>query len=321
MQKEKQISVILPIYKVENYLEQCIQSVVQQTYENLEIILVDDGSPDRCPEICEQWAKKDSRIQVIHKKNGGLSDARNAGLKSAGGEYVAFIDSDDWIAVTMFEQAMQALEAQNADIAAVNVYYAYEDGKKDVRNPEVDKLVYTNIEAMQKLLEETVFQQTVWNKVYRRERIQDLEFPKGKLNEDEYWSYLAFARAQKAVYVNAPLYYYRQREGSIMAAFNLRRLDGLEARMQRLEYLNVHYPELVLEEKLRLYKACIYFYQCVLKINDTEQREKGKQIVRNHMQKIVFSKTELKQYAAKDRMAIMASQKNLDLYCKLHKVV
>lgn len=321
MEKDKLLSVILPIYKVENYIEQCVKSIVQQTYENLEIILVDDGSPDKCPEICDTWAQKDDRIKVIHKENGGLSDARNAGLKMAVGQYIAFIDSDDWVDVNMFEKAMQALEEHHADIAAVNVYYAYEDGRKEVRNPEVQKLVYSNPEAMQKLLEESVFQQTVWNKVYRRSVIQDIEFPKGKLNEDEYWSYRAFANAGKVVYLNEALYYYRQREGSIMSAFNLRRLDGLEARMQRLAYLKEHYPTLITGEKLRLCKVCIYFYQCVLKMENVSEIEKGKQLVRQYMDELSFSKEELKQYSLKDRMAITASKKNLDLYCKVHKVV
>ena len=122
------ISVIVPIYNVEKYVNKCVGSIVNQTYTNLEIILVDDGSPDRCPEICDEWAKKDSRIKVIHKKNGGLSDARNAGMKIASGDYIAFVDSDDWIAPEMYERLLMAIKNDNSDIAACAVKMVWEDG-------------------------------------------------------------------------------------------------------------------------------------------------------------------------------------------------
>ena len=151
--------------------------------------------------------------------------------------------------------------------------------------------------------------------------IQDIEFPKGKLNEDEYWSYRVFANADKVAYINTPMYFYRQREGSIMSSFRLKRLDVLEARVKRLSFLQKKYANLVSAEKIRLYKTCIYFYQCVLNMEDTKQKEQGKQLVRQYMDELSFSKEELKQYSLKDRMAITASKKNLDLYCKVHKVV
>ena len=118
------ISVIIPVYKVEKYLDKCIQSVVNQTFTDLEIILIDDGSPDRCPEICEQWAKKDSRIVVIHKKNGGLSDARNAGLNIATGEFISFVDSDDWIAKNMYEIMLNYLKREKAGIKRPGIHYS-----------------------------------------------------------------------------------------------------------------------------------------------------------------------------------------------------
>ena len=113
---EELISVIVPIYKVEDYLDRCIQSLVNQTYKNLEIILVDDGSPDDCPRICDEWEKRDQRIKVIHKENGGLSDARNAGMKVMVGAYVSYIDSDDWIAQDMYQKMINAIKKNNADI-------------------------------------------------------------------------------------------------------------------------------------------------------------------------------------------------------------
>ena len=115
------ISVIIPIYNVEAYLDECIASVIAQTYSNLEIILVDDGSPDNCPQMCDEWAAKDSRIRVIHKENGGLSDARNAGIDIATGEYIAFVDSDDWIVPEMYEKMLAALKTENAATCAWNM--------------------------------------------------------------------------------------------------------------------------------------------------------------------------------------------------------
>ena len=121
------ISVIIPVYKVEEYLENCIQSVIKQTVSDLEIILVDDGSPDQCPEICDLWADKDSRIKVIHKENGGLSDARNAGMKVATGEYVSFIDSDDYISLDFYETLLETIVDNDSDIVECGVVKFYED--------------------------------------------------------------------------------------------------------------------------------------------------------------------------------------------------
>ena len=122
------ISVIVPVYKVEQYLDECIQSIVNQTYTNLEIILVDDGSPDNCPQICDEWAKKDSRIRVLHNKNNGVSAARNAGLTIAKGQYIGFVDSDDYIAADMYESLMVGIKQGNKKISCCLVNHVYEDG-------------------------------------------------------------------------------------------------------------------------------------------------------------------------------------------------
>ena len=121
------ISIVVPVYKVEPYLDKCVSSIVNQTYKNLEIILVDDGSPDNCPVMCDAWAEKDNRIRVIHKPNGGLSDARNAGMSAATGELIAFVDSDDWIAPDMYEKLYHRLTEDGSDIAACGVQMVWED--------------------------------------------------------------------------------------------------------------------------------------------------------------------------------------------------
>ena len=235
------ISVIVPIYKVEEYLDKCIRSIVEQSYTDLEIILVDDGSPDQCGAMCEEWAKKDSRIKVVHKENGGLSDARNAGLAVATGSLISFIDSDDWIAPEFIHTLYQAMVQSGAQIAECAVELVDEEGTGlRVRGPEKQE-VLEKLEALRRLiLEEGVFQ-TVWNKLYRREAVEDILFEKGKYNEDDFWTYQVFDRAEKLALVDKPMYFYLQREGSIMGVgYNPRRLDGLEARFRRMEYFENH---------------------------------------------------------------------------------
>ena len=255
------ISIIVPIYKVEPYLNKCVQSIVDQTYRDLEIILVDDGSPDNCPAICDAWAAKDSRIKVIHKANGGLSDARNAGLAMAKGEYVAFIDSDDSIAPTFIADLHDALSRTGADIAECGVSYVDESGKVLRHRPAVPEKELDRIGALRKLVLEDGVYQTVWNKLYRRETIDGIPFEKGKYHEDDFWTYQVFDRMEKLVLVDKPLYNYLQRGGSIIGVgYNLKRLDGLEARTLRMQYLQKH-PELAALTRQYLILDCMWHYQ------------------------------------------------------------
>ena len=186
------ISVIVPIYKVEAYLDKCVQSIVNQSYRNLEIILVNDGSPDNCGAMCEAWAAKDGRIKVIHKENGGLSDARNAGLAIATGELISFIDSDDWIEPEFLQTLYDALVAQNAQIAECAIHLVDEEGKiLRSRGPAKCESI-GKIEALRRLVMEDGVYQTVWNKLYRRQVIAGILFEKGKYNEDDFWPYQIF---------------------------------------------------------------------------------------------------------------------------------
>ena len=185
------ISVIIPVYNVEKYLDRCVESVVNQTYKNLEIILIDDGSTDNCLAKCDEWARKDSRIKVIHKKNGGLSDARNAGLKIAQGKYIGFVDSDDWIRCDMYQMLYERLQIDDSDIAACGVEMIWEDGKSSQLLTKMGKCVLNKQEAMRAIVEETWLKQPVWYKLYRTESIQGILFPIGKYHEDVFWSYQA----------------------------------------------------------------------------------------------------------------------------------
>ena len=234
---EELISVIVPIYKVEAYLERCIGSIVNQTYKNLEIILVDDGSPDSCPDICDAWKEKDDRIKVIHKKNGGLSDARNAGMQIMAGTYISYIDSDDWVANDMYEKMMYAIKKNDADIC-------------ECQFEKTAGIVKSNKE-----------QQTDKVTILKKEIVDQLYFEKGKYNEDEFWTYQAVERAEKIVQIEDVGYYYFFREDSIInETYNIRKLDALEARYQRMKYLE-KYPEIYGVAKRQLVFNCMYHYQ------------------------------------------------------------
>ena len=231
------ISVIVPIYGVEKYLNKCVESLVSQTHKDLEIILVDDGSKDNCPKMCDAWAEKDSRIKVVHKENGGLSDARNAGYPYAAGDYLSFIDSDDYIESTFFEKLLAKMEESGADIVECGTRYVDEEGKELKVRPSQDG-EFDKITALKMLVKEKGLYQTVWNKLYKKEVIGGLLFEKGKYNEDEFWTYRVFDKAEKVVSIEEPLYNYLQRGSSIIGVgYNLRRLDGLDALYERMQYL------------------------------------------------------------------------------------
>lgn len=265
MEHKPLISVIVPVYKVEPYLDKCIASIVSQTYRNLEIILVDDGSPDRCGEMCDAWAAKDSRIRVIHKENGGLSDARNAGMAIAAGEYMGFIDSDDYISPDMYRLLYDRMTTDGSDIAACGVEMVYEDGTAPRSLTREGCCVLNTEDAMRAIIDETWLKQPVWYKLYKTELIREIPFPVGKYHEDVFWSYQAVARAGKVSVFDTPCYFYVQRSGSIMGqGYSLKRLDAIEAKQQRLKFVEREFPGLAELAKKDLLFSCLYHGQLAL---------------------------------------------------------
>lgn len=284
--KKPLISVIVPVYKVEKYLNRCIKSIVEQTYNNLEIILVDDGSPDYCPAICDAWAEKDSRIKVIHKENGGLSDARNAGMKAANGELIGFVDSDDWIEQDFFQRLYCAMVENGADVAECATAYDTEKGELlRVRKEATDSLLERK-EALRRLVLEDGVYQTVWNKLYRREVVDGIDFAVGKYNEDDFWTYKVLDKGKSLATVEMPLYHYLQRSTSIIGiGYNIQRLDGLEARFQRMQYLQ-KYSELDRLVRQQFILDCMWHLQCVLLYLKKEDKIHAKIYILDVMQKI-----------------------------------
>lgn len=266
------ISVIVPVYKVEECLDKCVRSIVAQTYSNLEIILVDDGSPDRCGAMCDAWAEKDSRIRVVHKENGGLSDARNAGLQVATGSLISFIDSDDWIEPDFLEALHNAMERYDAQIAECAVDLVDEAGNVLRLREAAEVPVIEKIDGLRRLIQEDGIFQTVWNKLYRRQVLEGILFEKGKCHEDDFWTYQVFDRMERLAVVDRPMYHYLQRSGSIMGAgYSLKRLDGLEARCRRMEYLS-KYEELRILTQRDLMLNYLWHLQSALRCLKGSQR-------------------------------------------------
>lgn len=208
------VSVIVPIYGVEKYLEKCVKSIINQTYINLEINLVDDGSPDKCPEMCDVFAKEDDRIKVIHKKNGGLSDARNVGIDCAKGEYFVFVDGDDWIESTMVEHLLDACKKYNVKLATCARYIT--DGiSTNAVAFNGDERVYSAKEALTEILAGKAMDVAAWDKIYAQDLFDTIRFPVGENNEDIAVFYKIVDMAGKVAHCGTPEYYYRNRPGSI----------------------------------------------------------------------------------------------------------
>ncbi len=313
------ISVIVPVYKVEAYLDQCISSIVNQTYPNLEIILVDDGSPDNCPAMCDTWAEKDQRIRVIHKPNGGLSDARNAGMAAATGELMAFVDSDDYLAPDMYEHLYQCMLQDESDISACGVQMVWEDGTPPRMLTCQGSCILNREDAMRASIEESWLKQPVWYKLYKTALIRDILFPVGKYHEDVFWSYQAVGSANRVSVSDRVGYFYRQRGGSIMGeGYSLKRLDAVEAKVQRCEYMKEHFPQFYDLCLKNLWFTCIYQGQLALKELDADSGEKTIAYLHH-----VLKDNPIPSYngSGKDNMWIFLANINLRKTCQIRNVL
>lgn len=235
------ISVIVPVYKVEKYLLRCVESIRRQTYDKIEIILVNDGSPDRCPQICEDFAKMDTRIKVIHKENGGLSDARNVGINNSKGEYICFVDSDDCISDTMLEHLSNAIRQSGAKMALTNFKCVNENNDRvfSLNESQISDGVFSAQELLLKLYQKMGWYYIVsWNKLYHRSLFDEISFPVGKIHEDEYIVAQLFWRAGNIACISSEEYIYTYlRKGSIMSSRQTQaQCDWLEALFLRFNF-------------------------------------------------------------------------------------
>lgn len=263
-----EISVIIPVYNVEKYLSKCIDSVISQTFKDLEIILIDDGSKDNCSIICDEYSKIDSRIKVIHKKNGGLSSARNAGLKEATGKYIGFVDSDDWIESSMYETLYNIMEEYKSDIVQCR-FLKTENENADrllLNSSEKNIEIINNIQALNNLYNDRYVETVVvWNKLYRKNLFENLIFPENKIHEDEFIIHKLLYKSEKVILCDQIMYYYRKTDKSIInSGFSEKKLHKLEAVKERADFFKeiknknlykktlIHYKDLLIE----------YFFLC-----------------------------------------------------------
>ena len=232
------ISVVVPVYNVEHYLKKCVDSICHQTYRNLEIILVDDGSTDCSGSLCDEFATSDSRIRVIHKSNGGLSDARNAGMELASGEWWMFVDSDDYIAPDTAETLLLAAVENHCEIAVCNMMRIYEDGKQEpFYCPVTEPTIWAGEQRF-----ETLRQPSVCNKLFRADLFKELRFPKRKFYEDTFVYHVLAHRANRIALTGLSGYYYLSRRESILgqSQFTDRYFDYVEAIHERAMFLFNH---------------------------------------------------------------------------------
>lgn len=232
----KKVSIIIPVYNVEMYLRICIESVIKQTYEQLEILLVDDGSTDSSPEICDEYAQKDSRIRVIHKPNGGLSDARNTGIDAATGEFLFFVDSDDYIHPSAVSTLAELMQEEKAD-TVIGSYQKIDDYVLPGRLAG-NTFIYAGGEEILELYKNQKADATVAvAKLYDRKLFQDVRFPVGKVHEDEFVTYRILFASKRIVYTEKVIYYYLQRQGSIMnSGLSARELDLMDMCAETVEF-------------------------------------------------------------------------------------
>ncbi|RDI45718.1 glycosyltransferase family 2 protein [Falsibacillus pallidus] len=287
------VSIIVPIYNVEKYIERCIKSILMQTYSNLEIILVNDGSPDNCGNIAEDFKNRDKRIKVLHKENGGLSDARNHGMLHATGLYTMFVDSDDWIEVNMVSDLVNTIVLFKADVVQSAFYYAYDSYLlADTRYYDLDDqpTMLNKQELMYELVVNERVKNFAWGKLYKTILIQDIPFKKGVLYEDVFWAHHIMHKVETFILLHTPLYNYYQREDSIVGNYSLKNLDFIRGLKERHSFIERNYQILTNESLKSLAKAILIQYNLILfnnkKINGMQIRRKMRNYLLNNYSEI-----------------------------------
>lgn len=321
MQSNPKISIVVPIFKVADYLNRCVKCLADQSYTNLEIILVDDGSPDDCAKMCDNWAEKDDRIKVIHKQNGGLSDARNFGMRIVCGEFISYIDSDDYVSIDFYDLLLKTALEHASDIVECSVAKFSDYGKiEEIEEIEDDMEItdYSTKNALSALICEDLFHQHVWNKLYKAKVVKGIDFQVGKLNEDEFWTYQVFGQAERITKINRTMYFYYQRESSIMGQkYNLHRLDALEGKWNRQKYIEKNYPELTTQAKIDFFGSCMYAMQCVIRYMVGEERKQAVGIIINYKKRCRLTFREIKSMCGGIKKYFYLAKINMYLCCKL----
>lgn len=265
----EKISIIIPVYNVEEYLRQCIESVIGQTYNNIEIILVDDGSTDNSGSICDEYREKDSRIIVLHKENGGLSDARNTGINIATGKYITFIDSDDYISADMCQFLYDILKKEMAQISCCNRFMVYKN-RIEVYGKKEHYEVMDSERAIEMMCTWDLVSVSAYAKLYLKDLFKEIRYPKGKINEDMYTTHKVFDLAEKIVYDATAKYYYRQRKGSITNSKKIN-VNAMDASKEMVIFCERKYPKIINSAIRNYVFASIGVYDNIIKSDGTNK--------------------------------------------------
>jgi len=315
------ISIIVPIYNVEPYIRKCIGSILNQTYKNLEIILVEDGSPDKCAEICDEYSLKDNRVKTIHKKNGGLSSARNAGIDIASGEYIGFVDSDDWIENDMYESLYKTLKEHNGDISVCGRYIVQGGRITTISDTEV-AYEFSRKEALAELVLDECrgIKNFAWDKLYKKELFDTIRYPEGRCFEDIFTTYKLFAIASKIVEIKSPKYYYLLRGDSICGTNTpSKRYDYYQANMECLEYIKKIEPSLTDMCDRQLFNRLHFCLNDILAL-DYKKNEFTKEIkeILNKLKENATCLKENKQMGLKQKASLKFICNNPKLYTAVY---
>lgn len=314
------ISVIIPVFNVEKYLSKCIDSVISQTYENIEIILVDDGSADSSGEICEFYKEKDKRIQVIHKINGGLSDARNSGLEIARGEYVVFIDSDDYVDANYLMKMYLAISRMQADLVICNYCLVDDKGKSiNERVSPIKNEILTGRDIEYKICEKNGdYFVVAWNKMYKSSLWKTLRFPVGKINEDEFVIYKILEMSHKVITIKDELYYYVRRGDSIMhQKYNIKRLDVWDAYLERVEFYFKNRMDILANKTLSVFFGILANAYENIDLKNKSNREYINNKRKNILRKISIYKSS---FNFKNKVKYIMCTRTIKMYITLRKI-
>lgn len=286
MERQQKVSLVVPMFKVEKYLPRCIDSILNQTYENMEVILVNDGSPDNCGEIAESYSKKDDRVIVVHKENGGLSDARNVGMQYVTGDFTLFVDSDDWLEASMLEKLVNISNKYKADIVQSAFYYAYNeyllfDNRYYSQNDPYT--ILNNKELMTELIINERVKNFAWGKLYKTSIILGVPFKKGVLFEDVFWAHQVMHRVNTYVMLHQPLCYYFQRSDSIVSTYTPRNLDIIKGLKERHKFIKEFYNNLSHESLKNLVKTMLIHYNLLLQYKIKDRDNGYKKEIRSYI--------------------------------------
>lgn len=315
---EELVTIVVPVYKVEKYIDRCIKSILNQTYKNLEIILVDDGSPDNCGKICENYAQKDKRIKVVHKENGGLSDARNAGISISNGKYISFIDSDDYIDPEYIELLYKTIKKDKSDMAISSHKVIYENGTVLEKATKEESILKPK-EVLKRILYDDGIDLSAWAKLYKIELFKEIRYPKGRLFEDAATTYKLVDKCEKISIISRSTYNYIIRGNSITNVnFSEKKMDLIISTEEMCNYVKKKYPDLEEATNRRLMYAYLSTLTQLVKSNEKNENAEKKLYgyIKQNSKMILRDKNVPK----RDKIAIISTKFGLGFYKIIWKV-